>query len=641
MRTRYRTGECRARGRGALALRDRLGAASLIMLGLLAGASSSSGARPLQAARDGSSAHAHAARARASARRRSAPLQRASIVCHGTTYGHTPYVECVLPSSGHIHFPGDVPVLAGNLSSDTPVTITAVGGQGGFTSADCCRSPGRRGEARTVVDYGALAHSGVYAYLGESGGPCCGHDRFHGGTATIALSTPLHHGVTLRDVYLIAGGSGAQGRFYTDYISGCGAGGGGNAHRADAFDSLVPVSAPGGRGGQGSRTPPFCTKGGTPGEGGGDGVGGVQPEDSRLDGTDGIGGHGGGSSWIGAQGGVPGSWTPGHGGAGSDAQGGGGWGGGAAGTRGSGAGAGGSYAAAATANAPAATGYRSQSSVTIAWPQPKIELHASGRNGGHGTIDYYLDGKLQETISGRRTIHVPAGYVVAVSDPRFVPNVGPVIVALPASGSRSIGWSGAATGTEPQVITINRTGMTFSAGFVPANAIAAADGPGRITVRRPDGSVLCHEVRVCEAPHQQGEQVQLTATPDPIADFAHFIGPCDTIEVNHCTGRIASNELFIAAFNVPEVTLTMRVNPYGTLGTLQIGGQHVCGFSIGQWQNCTVRVPARGPLVHVHAGSAGIIPAEFDRWTGACTGAMLTCTIDPARGAQTLTATYR
>ncbi|MGB0091346.1 MAG: hypothetical protein WBP81_02245, partial [Solirubrobacteraceae bacterium] len=302
---------------------------------------------------------------------------------------------------------------------------------------------------------------------------------------------------------------------------------------------------------------------------------------------------------------------------------------------------GGSYAAAATASAPAETVYRSHSSLTIAWPQPKIDLHVANAHGGRGEIDYYVDAKLRETVSGRRTVSVPAGYVVAVSDPRFLPPVGPVLLARPAAGSRFIGWSDAATGPEPQVVTIDASGLTFTAEFVPTNAIAAADGPGRVTVRRPGGTVLCHEVRVCEAPHQLGEQVQVTATPDPIADFSHFAGPCDTIEVNHCTGRIAANAIFVAAFTIPEVTLTMRVNPYGTLGTLQIGDQNVCGFSVGQWEHCTVRVPARGPLVHVHAGSAGIIPAEFDRWSGACTGTMLTCTIDPARGPQTLTATYR
>ena len=567
---------------------------------------------------------------------------RAPVLCHGTDYGKTPYVECVVESSGHIDFPEDVPVLVGNLSSNTPVTLTAVGGRGGVTSADCCMKRGKAGEARTVVNYGALANRRLHAYIGESGGGCCGDTRFNGGAATMALSAPLHHGLTLDDVYLIAAGSGAQGRFYTNYIAGCGAGAGGDAHRADAAHSYVPVSAPGSRGGQGSRTPPFCTKGGVPGTGGGDGVGGIQDEDSRLNGHDGIGGRGGGSSWIEVHGDVPRHWMPGHGGRTSDhAQGGGGYGGGAAGTRGSGAGGGGSWAAAATASGPAFHGFRSRSSVTIAFPQPKIDLRVLGRHGGGGAIDFYVDGKLRETLGGgRRTVAVPGGYVVAVTDPRFLPNVGFALLARPAAGSRFIGWSGAAVGQNPQVVTLNDEDMMFTAEFVPTDAIAAADGHGRVTVKRVGGAVLCQQVRVCEAPHQVGEEVRVTATPDPIAEFSHFEGPCDSAELDHCTGRIHANAPFVATFRDIKVTLTLRVHPLYGLGIIERGNTTVCGFSIGLW-TCALHVLEHGPMVELHAASAGIEPVQFDRWSGACTGTNPRCTIDPSRGHQSVTATFR
>ncbi len=632
-----------AAGRRLRAGQGLVGVAAIVVC-VLVGVPAPSEARSLHAGSDQSFAKAErhpATQARQHARRRSR-LRRAPARCHGTEYGKTPYVECVVESSGHIGFPEDVPVLAGNLSSNTPVTITAVSGQGGWVSASCCTARGRPGEARTVMNYGALRHSDLYAYVGESGDQSYTDNRMHAGSATMALSTPLHHGLALGDVYSIAGGSGAQGRFYSNYIAGCGAGPGGSGHRADASHSHSPVSAAGGRGGQGSRTPPFCTKGGLPGEGGGDGVGGVQPEDSHLDGLDGIGGRGGGSSWIGVEGDVPRHWMPGHGGrAGDDPQGGGGYGGGAAGTRGSGGGAGGSYAAAARASAPAATGYRSRSSLTIAFPQPKVELHVAGRHGGDGRIEYYVDGEHRETVHGRRTVAVPAGYVVVVSDPRFLPNVGPALLARPGAGSRFTGWSGAATGQGLHVVTLNEPDLTFTAEFVPTDAIAAADGHGRVTVKRlSDGTELCHQVRVCEAPHQVGEPVRVTAKPDPIAEFSHFEGPCEEIELNHCTGQIAADTPFVAVFKDPTVTLTLRVQPLFSLGILQIGNQDVCGFRIGLW-TCTVRVPERGPNVHVHAASAGIEPVQFDRWSGACTGTNPSCTIDPSRGSQSLTATFR
>ena len=83
----------------------------------------------------------------------------------------------------------------------------------------------------------------------------------------------------------------------------------------------------------------------------------------------------------------------------------------------------------------------------IAFPQPEIDLHVAGHHGGHGAIDYYVDGKLRETVGGSRTVHVPAGYVVVTSDPRYIPNVGPALLARASAGSRFIGWSGAATGS--------------------------------------------------------------------------------------------------------------------------------------------------------------------------------------------------
>lgn len=613
----------------------------VVTVGLLGVAGSASGTGTVAGSGSGS-AHARANRARTVAHRRGARRHQPPVHCHGTTYEHTPYVECVVTSSGHVAFPGGVPVLVGNLSSNIPVTITAIGGKGGGTTYGSADNydPGAEGSARTVVNYGELEHGGLHAYVGQSGNTSS--RMFLGGASTMALSESLHHGLTLGHVYLDAGGGGAQGRFYSDAWASCGAGSGGHGKRADASHSHTPVSAPGGDGGKGKgHTPGFCTKTGEPGRGGGNGIGGVNPEGGgHHDGSDGIGGRGGSNPWIGAQGGVAEHWNSGRGGMSNDAQGGGGWGGGAAGTRGAGAGAGGSYAAAATAKAPAHTGYRKESSVTFAWPQPRIELHPSGAHGGHGTIEYYVDHRLRETITGRHTVHIPAGYVTTLPIPQLVPSVGPAIVAKPATGSRFIGWSGAATGTEPRAVTINRTGMTFTAHFVPTHAIAAVDGPGRVTVHRADGTLLCHDVRVCEAPHHLGEKVRVTATAEPIADFSHFLGHCEQTEVNHCTGPISADRLFIAVFKVPHVTLTMRVNPYATLGNLEIGGHTVCGWSVGQWENCTVSVPKRGPLVHVRTGSAGTIPAEFSHWSGACTGTMHTCTIDPSKGSQSLTATF-
>jgi hypothetical protein len=188
-------------------------------------------------------------------------------------------------------------------------------------------------------------------------------------------------------------------------------------------------------------------------------------------------------------------------------------------------------------------------------------------------------------------------------------------------------------------VTLDEDRLVFSAEFVPADAIAAADGHGRVTVRRPDGTELCHLVKVCEASHSVGEKVHVIAMADPIADFSEFDGPCDEVELNRCTGRIAADEPFVAVFDVPEVTLTLRVAPLYSPGVLVIGNDTVCGLSVGLW-TCTVRVAERGPNVNVHASSGSFVPTEFDRWTGACTGPQPTCAIDPSLGRQSLTGVF-
>ena len=571
-------------------------------------------------------------------------LGRASISCHAPTYGSTPYVECVVESSGHIRVPEDVPVLEGNLSDTTPVTLTAVGGRGGADTPQVDR-PGLGGQARTVVDYGALRQHGLYAYVGESGVSFKGGShRFFGGSATMALSTPLHNNLSPRDIYLIAAGGGAQGHSTSSVLYTCAGGRGGSGGRADASHALFTQYAPGGDGTRGTRSSLCPSYHGTPGTGGNLGVGGRQPSDSRSDGRHGFGGRGGsacrgggsscgGYGWIGVDGGEAGSWLPGRGGETSaHAQGGGGYGGGGGGTRDSGAGAGGTYASAATASAPAATGYRSNSSLVIAFPQPEIDLHVAGLP---GAIDYYVDGKLRETVSGSRTVHVPAGYVVAISDPRFLPNVGPALLARAGAGSRFAGWSGAATGSGVQVVTLSDSGLRFTAEFVPSGAIAAADGHGRVTVRR-NGTLLCDHVRVCVAPHPAGEALRVTATPDASAEFSRFEGSCETTELRRCTGQVAAGAMVVATFKIPYVTLRLRVKPYGSPATLRIGGKPVCGHDVGQWTHCTVRVRERGRNVRVRASSAG----SFDGWARACTGRSRSCTVDPSRGSQSLTATF-
>ena len=126
--------------------------------------------------------------------------------------------------------------------------------------------------------------------------------------------------------------------------------------------------------------------------------------------------------------------------------------------------------------------------------------------------------------------------------------------------------------------------------------MADTDGDGTITVTRPDGTVLCDDVTRCEADVDTGDQLVVTATPDPIADFAGFDGDCD-VDATTCTTTHRDGHHVTATFHTPTVPITINVNynhAWATTGWVTHDGETVCGYPTPD-NRCTVQVPERAP----------------------------------------------
>ncbi|HKJ55038.1 MAG TPA: hypothetical protein VJ978_03550, partial [Nitriliruptoraceae bacterium] len=173
----------------------------------------------------------------------------------------------------------------------------------------------------------------------------------------------------------------------------------------------------------------------------------------------------------------------------------------------------------------------------------------------------------------------------------------------------------------------------------PDQVVATTDGDGTITVTRPDGTVLCDDVTQCEASVVPGDDLVITATPDPIADFVGFHGDCD-VDGDRCTTIYRRGAQVTAEFHVPTVPITVRVaydDQWFQEGWVEYRSQPVCGHGVAGGNTCTVEVPARAPAtLRAH----GMQFTGLSHWTGACTGSGWTCTIADPSTSPTVTAHF-
>ena len=258
--------------------------------------------------------------------------------CEWVEYDSAVYLECVTLVSGTITFDDLAPGLPPDEGS--PVILTARGGNGADLPSTQGRSAGPGGGARTVASADDIDQ--LYVAMGQNADV----DSRLGGSSTVVSEVPIGEVTGIDDVYLIAGGGGAQGARLSCLGGAAGAGSGGRGGHADAARTDGAAAGAAYDGGSGQTAGCNGSQTGRHGTGGDRGVAGINTGDPRSNGIDGIGGHGGDNGW---QGNIAHDHEPGRGGVTSVyAMGGGGWGGGGGGERNGGAGGGGSYARAAT-----------------------------------------------------------------------------------------------------------------------------------------------------------------------------------------------------------------------------------------------------------------------------------------------------
>jgi hypothetical protein len=185
------------------------------------------------------------------------------------------------------------------------------------------------------------------------------------------------------------------------------------------------------------------------------------------------------------------------------------------------------------------------------------------------------------------------------------------------------GWSGACTGGNPCVITMNQT-TAATANFVLAtrqlSVIGGGTGSGTIT--SDVGGINCtwngtSQSGVCSQTYNHGTVVNLTATPGASATFSGWSGSCTG--TGACQVTMDQGRSVVASFAIDMLLLTVSGSGNGS-GTITDGGNINCTWN-GSTNSgtCSDIFPA-GTQVTLTGTNDGIT-SEFTGWSGACTGA--------------------
>lgn len=195
------------------------------------------------------------------------------------------------------------------------------------------------------------------------------------------------------------------------------------------------------------------------------------------------------------------------------------------------------------------------------------------------------------------------------------------LTAEAAPGFVFSGWSGACTGTGECNVTMN-SNQQVTATFAPVptyGLTVQVNGSGTVSGQ----GIACGAD--CTESYPAGTVVKLTATPAQGFVFSGWSGACTGTTA--CTVTMNSNQTVVATFApAPPTTYGLTVQV--------VGSGSVTGTGIACGTDCTERY-AVGTVVALTATPAqGFV---FSGWSGACTGATCTLTMDSDKG---VTATF-
>jgi uncharacterized repeat protein (TIGR02543 family) len=207
-------------------------------------------------------------------------------------------------------------------------------------------------------------------------------------------------------------------------------------------------------------------------------------------------------------------------------------------------------------------------------------------------------------------------------------DAGTVVTLTAAPGAFSIfaGWSGACTGTDPCVVTMDAAksvSATFS--LQTFNLSVAKDGTGTGTVTSSPAGIDCGGT--CSAVYDGGTEVTLTAAPDASSDFTGWSGDCTG--TGTCVVTMDAAKSVTATFTLKTFTLTVANAGTGT-GTVT---SSPAGINCGA--DCSEVYDYNTVVTLTPAAATG---STFTGWSGDCTGTgSCVVTMDQARS---VTATF-
>lgn len=199
--------------------------------------------------------------------------------------------------------------------------------------------------------------------------------------------------------------------------------------------------------------------------------------------------------------------------------------------------------------------------------------------------------------------------------------------AVPATGSRFAGWSGACTGTSLSCTVSMSQSRSVTASFALLSfaLTVARDGTGTGTVTSTPSGLSCGST--CSVSRTYGTQLSLSAKPAVGSAFAGWGGACTGTGV--CSVTLSEASRVTATFVRTHNTLTVARAGTGA------GSIASSPAGIGCGSACTAPMAVEATVSLTPTPAAG---SRFAGWTGACTGTGA-CEL-PMNAARNVTATF-